>query len=190
MIKAILNSILVVLSLIHLIDAQTSKERIAILNLEPIGISEKESASLTDRLRSELMSTGSFMILERSRMGEILQEQGFQMLGCSTDECVVEAGKLLNVSQICAGSVGKVGALFTVSIRLIDVQTGAVINTATEDLQGPVEMLLTTTMKNVAFKLAGKTPGSIKMEEVAKGVGEIFIKSDPANAEICLDGFN
>jgi len=136
------------------------------------------------------MRTGSFMLLERSKMSEILDEQGFQMTGCTSDECAVEAGKLLNVNQMCAGSVGKVGALYTVSVRLIDVQTGAVVKTVTEDCQCPVEQVLTTSMRNVAFKLAGKTPSVRITDDPSKGTGDIFIKSNPSDGEIYLDSFN
>ena len=87
-------------------------------------------------------------------MDDILKEQGFQLSGCTSDECAVEAGRLLNVSHICAGSIGKVGALYTVSVRLIDVETGEILKTVTEDSRGSVENVLTSSMRNVALKLS------------------------------------
>ena len=103
----------IIIFLIHVsfilnLNAQV-KQRIAVLNLESVGVSKTESITLTDRLRSELVKTGSFTIIERSEMDEILQEQGFQLTGCTTDECVVEAGKVLNVSHICAGRLARHG---------------------------------------------------------------------------------
>ena len=58
---------------------QSSLDRIAILNLDAVSISNSESITLTDRLRSELVNTGSFIVIERSEMDEILKEQGFQL---------------------------------------------------------------------------------------------------------------
>ena len=181
----------IIILLIHVsfilnLNAQV-KQRIAVLNLESVGVSKTESVTLTDRLRSELVKTGSFTIIERSEMDEILQEQGFQLTGCTTDECVVEAGKLLNVSHICAGSIGKVGALYTVSVRLIDVESGEIMKTVTEDSRGNVENVLTTSMRNVALKLSGRmASGGV----LTAGSGDIYLKTEPPGAEIYLDNVN
>ena len=188
--KIIIESLIITFLASLILCAQITKEQIAVLNLEAVGVSETESMTLTDRLRSEIIRTDAFILLERSKMSEILQEQGFQMTGCTSTECAVEAGRLLNVRQICAGSVGKVGALYTITIRLIDVETGAVAKIVTEDYQGPVEQLLTISIRNVAFKLAGKIPPDILTDDPGKATGDIFIKSDPSDAEIFLDGFN
>jgi curli biogenesis system outer membrane secretion channel CsgG len=53
-----------------------------------------ESITMTDRLRNELVNSGAFTVIERSKMDEILQEQGLQQTGCTSDECAVEIGKL------------------------------------------------------------------------------------------------
>ena len=88
----ILISLLLMFSMLF---SQTPKKHIAIMQLESVSVSKAESVTLTDRLRSELVKTGSFTIIERSEMDEILKEQGFQITGCTSDECVVEAGRLL-----------------------------------------------------------------------------------------------
>jgi TolB-like protein len=163
------------------------KQRIAVLNLESVGVSKTESITLTDRLRSELVKTGAFTIIERSEMDDILKEQGFQLSGCTSDECAVEAGRLLNVSHICAGSIGKVGALYTVSVRLIDVETGEILKSVTEDSRGSVENVLTTSMRNVALKLSGRMASSGILTE---GSGDIYLKTEPPGAEIYLDNVN
>ena len=54
---------------------------IAVLDLEGRGISALEAATLTDRMRSELVATGAVTIVERGQMQEILSEQGFQQDG-------------------------------------------------------------------------------------------------------------
>jgi TolB-like protein len=135
------------------LNAQSNKNQIAVLNLEAVGISEMESVTLSDRLRSELIKHDVFTVIERNAMETILEEQGFQQSGCTSDECAVEIGKLLNINQICAGSVGKVGSLYTISLRLIDVQSGEILLTANEDCRCPVEEVLTGSMKKIAEKL-------------------------------------
>ena len=38
-------------------------------------------------------------------MEQILVEQGFQQSGCTTNECMVEVGKLIGVEKIVSGSI-------------------------------------------------------------------------------------
>jgi len=88
-------------------------------------------------------------------MDEILIEQGFQLSACTTNECVVEAGKLMGVEHMVAGNIAKIDNLFTIDIRLIDVETGKVLKTATEDCECALKDVLTNSLGNVARLLAG-----------------------------------
>jgi curli biogenesis system outer membrane secretion channel CsgG len=99
--------------------SQDQKEYIAVMDLEGRGVSTFEAQTLTDKLRGELINTGKFTVVERGKMEDILKEQGFQQTGCTSEECIVEMGQLIGVSQMIAGSIGKVGSTFLVSIRLI-----------------------------------------------------------------------
>ena len=63
---------------------------IAVSDLDGSEVSSSEIKALTERLRSELLMTKHFKVLERDIMEEILKEQGFQQSGCTTSECVVQ----------------------------------------------------------------------------------------------------
>ena len=82
-----------------------------------------------------------FILLERGKMDEVLKEQGFQQTGCVTSECAVEVGNMLGVQQMIGGSIGKVGSIYTVSARVIDVQTGEVLKSANYDHIGDIRQL-------------------------------------------------
>ena len=119
-----LKSLLTILSLLLIVQttwAQSNQNHIALLDLDASGISKNESRTLTERLRYELISTGTFTVIERQEMQTILEEQGFQQSGCTTDECAVEIGQLLNVRRICAGTVGKVGSTYSIALCQVDM---------------------------------------------------------------------
>jgi curli biogenesis system outer membrane secretion channel CsgG len=133
---------------------------VAILELEPKGVPEVEVSALSDRLRSELLNTGSFDVMERGKMQDILREQGFQQSGaCNTDACAVEVGQLIGVEKMIAGSLGKVGRTYTVNLRLISVKTGRIERSVTRDYAGEIDKLLTMEMKQVAQILAASVGG-------------------------------
>jgi len=128
---------------------------IAVLEFEGKGVSQSETSTLTDRLRDEILKKGVYNVLERGLMDDVLKEQGFQQSGCVTSECAVEVGNMLGVQQMIGGSIGKVGNMYTVSARIIDVGTGEVLKSANYDLIGGIEELLMNGMNQVASELSG-----------------------------------
>jgi TolB-like protein len=170
---------------------ETQKITVAVLNLEGRGISAVEAATLTDRLRSMLVKTKVFAVVDRGRMEAILQEVGFQQTGCTSSECAVEVGRILNVQQMITGSVGKVGDTYTLDLSAIDVTTSQIINTTSRDYEGRVDGLLKI-MQEVANQLAGIQAGpSTTANPPAKaksGHGNLVVTSAPEGAEILVDG--
>lgn len=87
-------------------------------------------------------------------MEAILTEQGFQQSGCSSNECLVQAGMVLGVQLMVGGTVGRLGYTFTVDVRLFNVETAEIITAETRTHQGAVDGLLTV-MSDIAATLAG-----------------------------------
>ncbi len=115
---------------------------IAVMDLDGRGISALEAQTLTDRLRSQLVRTGMVTVVERGQMQTILSEQDFQAAGCTSDECAVEVGQLLNVSVMVAGSIGKLGSTYTIDLRTIDVGTGQITESIIRDYRGEIDGLI------------------------------------------------
>jgi hypothetical protein len=115
-----------------------SKWNVAVLNLKAAdGVTAGEAEIISDRLRAELFNTGNVTIMERSEMKQILAEQGFQQSGaCSDEACMVQTGKLLGVQQIIAGSIGKVGSMYLINLRMFDVTTGKLVRAISRNLDG------------------------------------------------------
>jgi len=148
-----INKFIIIFIFIGVSFAQ-DKIPIAVLELDAVGITSDQASVLTDRLRTELFLQNTFSVLEREKMKEILNEQGFQLSGCTSNECAIEAGKLIGVQKMVAGKIAKFGKLFTLNIRLIDVETGKVLKTATDDCDCEIETVLTKSLKKVANTLS------------------------------------
>ncbi len=131
------------------------KLTLAVMDLDAEGISASENRIISNRLRTELIQTQKLTVVEREKVEEILTEQGFQLSGCTSNECAVQAGKLLGVKYMAVGSIGKIGRIFTINIRLLNVETGVVMKTAVEDCKCRIDMVLTQAVKKTAEKLAG-----------------------------------
>jgi TolB-like protein len=140
---------------------------VAILDLEGRGISALEAATLTDRLRSEMVTVGAFVVVERGQMEMLLEEQGFQQTGCTSAECAVEVGKLLGVQKMITGSIGKLGELYTVDARMFDVQTGEIERVSKREHRGGIEGLIDL-LEVVTKDLAGIEEEVIVAEQPPK----------------------
>ena len=132
-----------------------SKEIIAVLDLEQIGLTPQEAKILTQRLTTELISLDKYQVVERNNMDKILKEQKFQHSGCTDSECAVEIGQLLNCDFIVIGSVNKFGDIYAIDARLIDVGLGKGKISAKFSKTGKVDVLLTTGMISIAKQLCG-----------------------------------
>jgi curli biogenesis system outer membrane secretion channel CsgG len=132
-----------------------TRASVAVMDMEPKGVPENEVSALSDRLRTELFRTGAFDVMERGKMQDVLKEQGFQQSGaCNTDACAVEIGQMIGVQKMIGGSLGKVGKTYTVNLRMIDVKTGRIERSVTEDYTGEIDKLLTSVMRTVAYTLS------------------------------------
>ncbi len=129
-----------------------AKENIAIMEISGT-ISKSESVILTDKALNLFANSGKYKVIERSMMAEILKEQEFQQTGCTSSECAVQVGQILGVEKIVFGSVGKLGSMYSISLRLINVASGEVIKTASYDLKGNIEEVLVEGIKNVVDQL-------------------------------------
>ena len=116
---------LVILHLLFsLVSAQDFRQTVAVIDFDASGISQLEATSLTNRFRTAVGDVGAMRLVERGMMEEVLQEQGFQQTGCTSEECAVEVGQLLGVQNMIGGSIGRVGDTFTIDARMISVQSG------------------------------------------------------------------
>ncbi len=170
--------------------------KIAVLDLDMSGgVPDSYRRTLSDRLRQELLNTGRFNVIERNSMESVLSEQGFQLGDCTSDECVVQVGQLLGVERMIAGSIGKVGTVHTVSLRMIDVETGGIILARSVDCACPIEEVLMTRLRDVAYIMAGiegTVPSGISVSPASgpavEGKGDLYVKSEPPGASVYLDG--
>lgn len=170
------------------------QDRIAVMKFEGSGVDEITSKNITDRFSYELSKTHRFDIVEREMMDKILEEQKFQASGCVADECAVEIGQLIGVSQIVAGSISKIGDFYSLNIKLIDVATGKIIYQDMDDHEGKVTDFIKGTIKNIAMRMAAEASmGSDQSGETATQYastrkGKVIFNINQINVAIFMDG--
>ncbi len=168
--------------------SQAKKKTVAVLEFNSTSqqIGKDELATLGNRFRTMLVKTGTFDVLERQKMGDILKEQNFILSdNCNSAECAVQVGQLLGVEYMIAGDIGKLGTIYSVDLRLIDVATGKIIQSESEDHEGEIGGLLKR-MAVIANSFAGvKTldPSAEKFNDRTSAPNETGNFTDPRDGK-------
>ena len=91
---------------------------------------QSSSAALSEYIIDELIRNAvrdrNFTVVDRQRLDQIRQEQGFQYSGEVDDNRAVDIGRIIGLQTIVTGSVTPLGSRYRITIRALDVQTGAV----------------------------------------------------------------
>ncbi len=154
-------------------NAEAAKKRVAVLDFEDTAISEqgqtptnpfaliaalrgqqqqqaperKIGKNVASQLVNELAKDGTFMVIERSQLQKIFDEQKISKAGAIDQSSAAKIGKLLGVSAIITGTIneftvqshtrGVLGigvnvntAKVGLTARIIDANTGEIISTA------------------------------------------------------------
>jgi hypothetical protein len=170
---------LVTLFPISVLSQQRTKKKlnVAVLDFDTRGaITKDEATSLSDMFQSYLVDTKEFNVLDRARIKAILEELGFQQTGvCSDVECVVEAGKLLKAEKMFAGTIGRVGKIYSINIQLIDVATAQIEDNKSRQHDGAVEAIAESIIPEIVEEITTQMVGKeIKVKRMRAGTSWLW----------------
>jgi hypothetical protein len=97
---------------------------LAVIDFEPRGLPRQDSTRLSEWIRTDLINSGQFKVIERAAMNEILKEQSFSLTGCTDTSCAVQVGKLLSARKILVGTIESYNNQIFISGRIVDVEKG------------------------------------------------------------------
>jgi TolB-like protein len=114
----------IILFITILSSAKAERMRLAIMDFQAKDLPKSTAERASDWLRTEMINTNNFIVIERSAMKEIFKEQAFSMTGCTDTSCAVKIGKLLSAKKILIGSIEKWRKKIILNGRIIDVEKG------------------------------------------------------------------
>jgi TolB-like protein len=122
---------LVLLTTLSISAAGDDACRVAVMPLVGQGLGRAQEHVLTiatETMATELAtSTGCHVITENDITSMIDYEAQKQQCGVSSDSCMVELGSALGVDFMVTGTLGKIGDVYTLNSRLIDIERMQVV---------------------------------------------------------------
>jgi len=115
------------LVLFTVVFAQAAKVyTVAVADFDAQNMSGYDSMAVTEFFRGGMVNSGLCRIINRNSMAMVLDEQKFQMSGCTDQDCVVKMGKLLNAEKIISGKIVSFNDEYYINAKVIDVETGEI----------------------------------------------------------------
>jgi len=103
------------------------RQKIAVMDFEAVNTTADLGEGTAEILRTMLMGTGKYIVVERSMLKEVLKEQKPGLTGAVDQPTAVGIGKVLGVQLVAVGSLVKIGVTYTLNVRFVAVETGEVV---------------------------------------------------------------
>lgn len=109
-----------------------NKQSIAVLNIDTKGVIQN-SEEMGYLVRLELEKTKTYSVLDKYEVNEVIKANEIDISNCYSKTCLVNTGKLLKADKMLSGSVERLDEKVVVSLRIIDVATGAIEKTESSE---------------------------------------------------------
>ena len=114
-----------------------NKTRETVLKTAVVEFQERGSLGMQDAgtiiaewLTTALNKTGGFEVYERLSLSTLLEEHRLGTSGLMDEKSIAEIGRIRGVEAIVTGSVSKLGSIYSVTAKVIDVATAKIITSA------------------------------------------------------------
>jgi TolB-like protein len=128
------------------------KKGLAVLPLEEkseLAKSKGLGTTVREIVSRQAVKSAVFYLIDRDALEASMKEAKLSMLGLVDDSSITEAGKLIGVQVFVIGSISEAGGGFSISLKLVDSQTGRVVAMESVEIS---EKKLLEIRKELAFQ--------------------------------------
>jgi len=120
--------VLAVLAFPLVASSAPRKVRVAVMEFRPLGTEQAKADLLSEVALTRASSMKGFQVIGRSDIAALIGfEKQRQVVGCSDDYgCLAEIGGALGVDFIMVGSLGRLGTLYRIDVKLVDTKKAEV----------------------------------------------------------------
>ena len=113
------------------------------------GVSASTAALVSDSVAAQVQQSSAFsrVLGQREMEATLGIEQQRQLLACSSESCLVEVAEALNVDYLMLGSVGRLGSVWLVNLKLVRARNAVMAAAVSERATGSEDVLLDAARK-------------------------------------------
>lgn len=117
--------------LLSAVEGRLPKKTVAVYGFEVIGRpGDSYAVYATEKLTHELVNAGKLLIIERSRLDQVLKEQNLSLSGALDAGTAARIGKLLSVDAVVIGTIRVTDTRTEFIARVIQSESGIILASA------------------------------------------------------------
>lgn len=101
--------------------------------------------AVSELITEDIQRGGHFLVLEKKQLNQLLKTMELQLSGLYDSDKAAAVGKLVDARLLMVGSVAKAAGFYRVSVRVMEVETGAVVVSGSTELDA--ELLEAASLK-------------------------------------------
>jgi len=154
-------------------------QRLAVLDLKPLGAPADLAHTLTGVIAEEAGKIPGITAMSQAEIGAMLGlERQKQMLGCGDESCLAEIGGALGAKQVISGSLGLVGSSYVLQLELVDTAHAKVLDRESKTVTDQADLVLAA--RDLTHRLlTGKALDT---------TGKLKLAIEPTGARVLVDG--
>lgn len=140
--------------------AAQKKVRVAVMEFRPLGTEQAKADLLSEIALTRASMMRGFEVIGRSDIASMIGfEKQKQVVGCSDDYgCLAEVGGALGVDLVMVGTLGRLGSLYRIDLKLVDTKRAKVRGRIGATVEEKEEKLVAAVEKAVTDLLLPETP--------------------------------
>lgn len=161
--------------------AQTRPTTIAFVGFSARDIPASGAEILAELVREELSISPRYTVVDRGNVELLARELELQLSGLTDESTAVRVGGMLGVEKVMIGTIGELGRLYVITLKILDVETGAIERIETEEFVGVMEEL------RRPVRVAVQKLLDIEGIDVDRG-SFVSVESEPPGVHVYIDG--
>jgi len=120
------------------LESAKYRNNLAVMQFEEMSKEAREKKigfGASELIETRLSQTKLFNIIERDKIEVVIDEIALGMTGLVDDASAAKAGKLLGADIVVLGSVSELGDFFNLNVRMVEVETGKILTSATSEIK-------------------------------------------------------
>ncbi|HPD97851.1 MAG TPA: CsgG/HfaB family protein [Synergistales bacterium] len=97
---------------------------IAVTDFRSLGCQFYLGGAVAEQVRNHLSEEDGWIVVEKGQIAAVAAEQRLNLSGLVDDDTAVKVGNYVGARYVIVGSVNGMGDTYTLSARLVDVETG------------------------------------------------------------------
>lgn len=131
---------------------------LAVTDFRAVGCPFYLGGAVAEQLRGRLSEEPSWIVVEKAQISAVAAEQRLNLSGLVDDETAVKVGRHLGARYVLVGAVNATGGLYTLSARLVDVESAVALmgfETTSNDGQEGLFEASRTLAEQIVLELTG-----------------------------------